>query len=36
MDPLARSILLRQRARLLLGTFVFIVLVIIDQLEGCR
>jgi hypothetical protein len=36
MDPYARHILRRQRDRLLLGCIVFVVLVIIDQLQGCN
>ncbi len=36
MDPLARSILRRQRDRVLLGLIVFVVFVLIDQLHGCR
>lgn len=36
MDPIARSILRRHRDRLYLGLLVFVVLVIIDQLQGCK
>jgi len=36
MDPLARSILRRHRDRMLLGILVFVLAVIIDQLQGCR
>lgn len=36
MDQLARSILRRQRDRVLLGLVVFVVFVVIDQLHGCR
>jgi hypothetical protein len=35
MDPLARHILRRHRDRVYLGALVFVVLVIIDQLQGC-
>lgn len=36
MDPLSRSILRRQRDRIYLGLLLVVVLVIIDQLQGCK
>ena len=36
MDPYARHILRRQRERLYLGLLVFVVFVLIDQLQGCK
>ena len=35
MDPIARNILRRHRDRAYLGALLFVVLVIIDQLQGC-
>lgn len=35
MDQMTRSILRRHRDRVYLGALLFVVLVIIDQLQGC-